>query len=70
MRETISSEMWQQINALYLMITAESRNGAGEDQLLVLVIEDVEVALDVTALCDAVLSAADDVWRGLVPRFG
>ena len=25
-RETISSEMWEQINRLYLMITAESRN--------------------------------------------
>ena len=30
-RETISSEMWQQINALYLLITAESRNLAPAD---------------------------------------
>ncbi len=30
-RETISSEMWQQINALYLLITSESRNLAHED---------------------------------------
>jgi uncharacterized alpha-E superfamily protein len=30
-RETISSEMWEQINALYLLITAESRNLAPAD---------------------------------------
>ena len=30
-RDTISSEMWQQINSLYLMITAESRNLAPAD---------------------------------------
>jgi uncharacterized alpha-E superfamily protein len=30
-RETISSEMWQQINSLYLMITAESRNSEPPD---------------------------------------
>jgi len=29
-RETISSEMWQQINSLYLMITAEARKAAPE----------------------------------------
>jgi uncharacterized alpha-E superfamily protein len=29
-RETISSEMWQQINSLYLMITAESRKPVAE----------------------------------------
>jgi uncharacterized alpha-E superfamily protein len=30
-RETISSEMWQQINSLYLMITSESRNSEPAD---------------------------------------
>jgi uncharacterized alpha-E superfamily protein len=30
-RDTISSEMWQQINSLYLMITGESRNLAFSD---------------------------------------
>jgi len=30
-RDTISSEMWQQINSLYLMITAESRKLAPDD---------------------------------------
>ena len=30
-RETISSEMWEQINALYLLITAERRNLAPAD---------------------------------------
>ena len=29
-RETISSEMWQQVNSLYLMITAEARKAAPE----------------------------------------